>query len=397
MTRSYVGYDMQLREVHQLFEAIQSEARRAFVGQEEALESVLVAMLARGHVLIEGVPGVGKTLLVRTLSHVLGCHSRRIQFTPDLMPSDVTGSSLYNAAKGVFEFKHGPVFTHLLLADEVNRAPAKTQAAMLEAMSERSVTIEGVTHPLPDPFFVLATQNPLESAGTYALPEAQLDRFLFKILIDHPSIEVEKELLRNVRDGFDASNLEAIQLKQVADPRAILSMRSAIQTARVDEEIIQYIAELVSHTRKHRAVQIGASPRAAIALLQTARVEAAIQGRDFVVPDDVKTHGKNVLRHRIILQPDAEIEGVNADEVVDAVLHETKVPGMAAPSRQQAQPQGRFSTFRDHPVPTSDRQPTDPAPSAPSRPAQAPAGSGRARAAGMDPDTIPPTGPGPLK
>ena len=192
---------MDLAELSQMFEQAEDEIRRVFVGQDDVLNSVLVAIMARGHVLLEGVPGVGKTLLVRTLGTVLGCHFRRVQFTPDLMPSDVTGSTLYNSQKGAFEFKHGPVFTHILLADEVNRAPAKTQSAMLEAMAERSVTVDGTTHPLPHPFFVLATQNPLESAGTYALPEAQLDRFLFKVLIDHPTIEVEKQLLRK-RSGW---------------------------------------------------------------------------------------------------------------------------------------------------------------------------------------------------
>lgn len=388
---------MDLREFSQTFEAIEAEIGRIFVGQDEVLNSVLVAMLARGHVLLEGVPGVGKTLLVRTLGEVLGCHFRRVQFTPDLMPSDVTGSTLYNSQKGAFEFKHGPVFTHILLADEVNRAPAKTQSSMLESMAERSVTVDGVTHPLPDPYFVLATQNPLESAGTYALPEAQLDRFLFKVLIDHPAQAVEEALLKNVRDGFDAADLASANLKRVTSAQVFLQMQKAVQTVGVDDKIVSYIASLVGNTRKHRAVQIGASPRAAIALLQTARVEAAIQGRNFVVPDDVKTHGKAVLRHRLILQPDAEIEGVTPDEVVEGVLHETQVPGMgesAQPtpvaSGAPAMPAGSAAT------PPWEQAQTSPAPSAPAHPAGAPVGSGPARTAGMDPDTIPPTGPGPL-
>ncbi len=388
---------MDLREFSQTFEAIEAEIGRIFVGQDEVLNSVLVAMLARGHVLLEGVPGVGKTLLVRTLGEVLGCHFRRVQFTPDLMPSDVTGSTLYNSQKGAFEFKHGPVFTHILLADEVNRAPAKTQSSMLESMAERSVTVDGVTHPLPEPYFVLATQNPLESAGTYALPEAQLDRFLFKVLIDHPAQAVEEALLKNVRDGFDAANLASAKLKRITTAQVFLQMQQAVQTVGVDDKIISYIASLVGNTRKHRAVQIGASPRAAIALLQTARVEAAIQGRNFVVPDDVKTHGKAVLRHRLILQPDAEIEGVTPDEVVEGVLHETQVPGMGesaqatpAASGGQAVPATGAAT------PPWEQAQSSPAPSAPAHPAGAPVGSGPARTAGMDPDTIPPTGPGPL-
>lgn len=395
---------MELIHFAHTFETVEEEVRRVFVGQDEVLSSVLVAMLARGHVLLEGVPGVGKTLLVRALGKVLGCHFRRVQFTPDLMPSDVTGSTLYNSQKGAFEFKHGPVFTHLLLADEVNRAPAKTQSAMLESMAERSVTVDGVTHPLPDPYLVLATQNPLESAGTYALPEAQLDRFLFKVLIDHPAQTVEEELLRKVRDGFDAANLAATNLRPVTTPTGILQMQAAAGRVEVDDKIITYIATLVGHTRRHRAVQIGASPRAAIALLTAGRVEAAIQGRDFVIPDDIKTHGRQVLRHRLILQPDAEIEGVTPDEVIEGVLHETPVPGMGAlstpPWKRNATPSPRSPILIDTPEPLEDHDPTpleNPRPpSAPARPANRPAGSAPARPAGLDPRTLPPTGTGTL-
>ena len=437
---------MHLSQVSQLFERIEEEIGRVFVGQDEVLNAVLVAMLARGHVLLEGVPGVGKTLLVRTLGRVLGCHFRRVQFTPDLMPSDVTGSTLYNSQKGTFEFKHGPVFTHILLADEVNRAPAKTQSAMLESMAERSVTVDGVTHPLPEPYFVLATQNPLESAGTYALPEAQLDRFLFKLLIEHPSQEVEEQLLRNVRDGFDAADLDAAKLQQIATVDHFRAMQSAVEQIQVDDKIIRYIAQLVGHTRRHRAVQIGASPRAAIALLKTSRVEAAVQGREFVVPDDVKTHGKAVLRHRLILQPDAEIEGVTTDEVIEAVLRETQVPGMgerrdgavggsgpshpgvgSGPSRPAvvmgqpaSAPTGTTAEAPRSPATPSAAPTTEPAggpmaatrdrptrpgygapsptlpPSGPARPAMAPSGSRPARPAGLDPDTLPPPTRGPF-
>ena len=395
---------MNLIEFAKTFEAVEDEIRRVFVGQDEVLSSVLVAMLARGHVLLEGVPGVGKTLLVRALGQVLGCHFRRVQFTPDLMPSDVTGSTLYNAQKGAFEFKHGPVFTHLLLADEVNRAPAKTQSAMLESMAERSVTVDGVTHPLPDPYLVLATQNPLESAGTYALPEAQLDRFLFKVLIEHPEQAVEEELLRKVRDGFDAANLAAADLRQVTTPNGIVRMQAASARVEVDDKIITYIATLVGNTRRHRAVQIGASPRAAIALLTASRVEAAIQGRCFVVPDDVKVHGRRVLRHRLILQPDAEIEGVTSDEVIQGVLHETQVPGMGESSK----PPWKRSATADLRTPVIAETPERPEdgdrrlletprpPSAPARPANPPSGTAPARPAGLDPKTLPPTGAGPL-
>lgn len=393
---------MDLREFTQRFAEIEAETRKAFFGQEDILSAVLVAIFARGHVLIEGVPGVGKTLLVRMLGKVLGCHFRRIQFTPDLMPSDVTGSTTYNAQAGTFEFKHGPVFTHVLLADEVNRAPAKTQSSMLEAMQERSVTVDGLTHPLPRPFFVLATQNPIESAGTYALPEAQLDRFLFKLLIEHPPIPVEEAILRNVRDGFDAADLDAVGVQPRATPALVAEMQKVAAEVRVDDQIIHYIATLTAQTRKHRAVQIGASPRAGISLLQVARVEAAVQGRDFVVPDDVKMHGRAVLRHRLILQPDAEIEGMTTDEVIEAVLRETPVPGMgeAARARPAALASlggpgslGRPSGPAAPPVPdmASDllrSHDSGPAPSGPSRPSGAPAADA-SRPATLTPSTRP--------
>lgn len=328
---------MQLTEVTEQIARIQTQVGRVFIGQDDVVDAVLVAILARGHVLLEGVPGVGKTLLVRALGRVLGCEFRRVQFTPDLMPSDVTGASLYNERDGAFEFKKGPIFTELLLADEINRAPAKTQAAMLEAMAERSVTVEGTTHNLGQPFFVLATQNPLESAGTYPLPEAQLDRFLFKLIIQHPDRKVEEQLLRSVRDGFDAADLEATHLEAVTTPSGVVGIQRAVERVVVDDKIISYIARLTENTRRHRAVMVGASPRASIALLTTARVQAVFDGRDFVIPDDVKAHGPGVLRHRLILQPDAEIEGVTTDEVIRGVLHDTEVPGMADRGPQQGQ------------------------------------------------------------
>lgn len=392
---------MDLSQFSANYARIEAETRRAFFGQEDILASVLVAIFARGHVLIEGVPGVGKTLLVRALGKTLGCHFRRIQFTPDLMPSDVTGSTTYNAQKGVFEFKHGPVFTHVLLADEVNRAPAKTQSAMLEAMQERSVTVDGVTNPLPRPFFVLATQNPIESAGTYALPEAQLDRFLFKLLINHPPMPVEEMILRSVRDGFDAADLDALGMKAVASPEIVAEMQQSVQTVRVDDKIIHYISSLVANTRKHRAVHIGASPRAGIALLQVARVEAAVQGRDFVVPDDVKMHGRPVLRHRLILQPDAEIEGVTTDEVIEAVLRETQVPGMGESVRPRSSalaptpevmPSAPLSASSSGVPPATEVVDRGaPPPMAPARPSQAPSAPGPSRPAGLSPSVPPPT------
>lgn len=328
---------MQIQEVHRKLHQVTELASSVFIGQSEVLEGVIAAIMARGHVLLEGVPGVGKTLLVRILGKVLGCDFKRVQFTPDLMPSDITGASLYNEREGRFEFKPGPMFTQLLLADEVNRAPAKTQAAMLEAMAEGSVTVEGVTHPLSGPFFVLATQNPVESAGTYPLPEAQLDRFLFKLLIEHPNIDEEERLLRMAREGFDASRLEEANLQAISSPAELMSMQAAIDGVRVDDTLIGYIAQMASKTRLHSAVLVGASPRASIALLRVARVQAVMEGRDFVIPDDVKTHAPSVLRHRLILQPDAEIEGVTSDEVISAVLRETEVPG----GKTQQEPVGQ--------------------------------------------------------
>jgi MoxR-like ATPase len=281
-------------------------------------------------VLIEGVPGLGKTLLVRTLAHVLGVNFRRIQFTPDLMPSDVTGNNVWSTKLGAFEFVPGPVFTQLLLADEINRAPAKTQAALLEAMQERSVTTDGTTRQLPDPFLVLATQNPVESQGTYPLPEAQLDRFLLKVHVSYPSPEVERGILTNYLNGFDPGNLEALSLRPVLSLERLSAMQRVLAGIEVHPELLEYITQIVTRTRSHPTVYVGASPRASVGLLWTARAAAASQGRSFVVPDDVKSYAHAVLRHRLILHPDAELENVSADDVIGNVLRETAVPKSAA-------------------------------------------------------------------
>ena len=309
---------------------LQTEVGRVLVGQTEVVELVVTAILARGHVLIEGVPGLGKTLLVRTLGHVLGCQSKRIQFTPDLMPTDVTGGNVFNQKLQGFEFVPGPVFTQLLLGDEINRAPAKTQSALLEAMQERSVSIDGVTRPLPRPFTVIATQNPVESQGTYPLPEAQLDRFLVKVDVGHPTREVEKQILLNHAAGFDSSALEQTGLEQVATAEQVQAMQATLQQIAVDDAILDYITDIVARTRAHRSIDLGASPRASIALLAAGRARAAMKGRDFVVPDDIKTLAGSVLRHRIILVPDAEFEGITADECVREILDDAPVPKSAA-------------------------------------------------------------------
>ncbi|MBN2573887.1 MAG: MoxR family ATPase [Deltaproteobacteria bacterium] len=317
---------MDTNEFKTTFDKIRGEVERALVGQTELVEHALVALLARGHVLLEGAPGLGKTLLVRVLGRVLACDHRRIQFTPDLMPSDVSGGNVWNQQKSAFEFLKGPVFTQLLLADEINRAPAKTQSALLEAMQERQVTVDGVTRPLPEPFLVMATQNPIESQGTYPLPEAQLDRFMFKLAVLPPSREVESAILRNHLAGFDAQALDRLQLAQVVAPAGLLDMQAHARGLRVDEGIVAYIADIVCRTRGHRSLYYGASPRASIALLHGAQARAASRGRDFVIPDDVKALAPAVLRHRVGLQPDAEIEGMSTDDCVAEILRDVRVP-----------------------------------------------------------------------
>jgi MoxR-like ATPase len=309
------------------FDRLRAQMARVVVGQEELVFGLLVTALAGGHALIEGAPGLGKTLVARSFARVSGATFKRIQFTPDLMPSDVTGSSIFERAGGTFTFVPGPIFCQLLLADEINRAPAKTQSALLEAMQDHQVTVDGTSRPLPSPFIVVATQNPVESQGTYPLPEAQLDRFLMKVTVADPPKDVEQRIVKNHATGFDPTDLSG--LEAATTPAEIGAMQKAAQGVRVDDSIVGYIVDLARRTREDRAIELGASPRASIAMMKAAQVVAASEGRDFVTPDDVKPVSKPVLRHRINLHPDAELQGVTADERIEEILRAAPVPRAA--------------------------------------------------------------------
>lgn len=317
---------MEIAEIAPLFERVLAEVSRVVVGQTELIEATLVALLCEGHVLIEGVPGVGKTLLVNTLSHVLDSPFRRIQFTPDLMPSDITGHSIFNAQEQRFQFNQGPIFTSLLLADEINRAPAKTQSALLEAMQERQVTVDGHVYPLTAPFITIATQNPLEQEGTYPLPEAQLDRFMFKLIVGYPSIEHEGEILNNYIRGHDHRQLESYQLQSLLSGPQIVAIQKAIVGVIVEPPIVKYITSIVSRSRNSAQIEVGASPRASVSLLLAGRAMAACRGRNFVTPDDIKQLVPWVLRHRLRLNPEADIEGVTVDGVIQDLLDAVEAP-----------------------------------------------------------------------
>ncbi|OKJ00767.1 AAA family ATPase [Streptomyces sp. CB01249] len=307
-------------------EALRSEIAKAVVGQDPAVTGLVVALLCRGHVLLEGVPGVAKTLLVRALAASLELDTKRVQFTPDLMPSDVTGSLVYDARTTEFSFQPGPVFTNLLLADEINRTPPKTQSSLLEAMEERQVTVDGMSRPLPDPFLVAATQNPVEYEGTYPLPEAQLDRFLLKLTVPLPTREDEVAVLTRHADGFDPRDLKAAGIHPVAGPAELEAARAAVAGTTVSPEIAGYVVDICRATRDSPSVSLGVSPRGATALLSTARAWAWLTGRDYVTPDDVKALALPTLRHRIQLRPEAQMEAVTPDSVITAVLAQVPVP-----------------------------------------------------------------------
>ncbi len=317
---------MDIPQAGQHARRIVDELAKVIVGQEEALEQMTVALLAGGHALIEGVPGTAKTLMARTLAHVTGTEFRRIQFTPDLMPSDILGVSIYNTATGAFVFRPGPIFSDIVLADEINRAPAKTQSALLEAMQESQATVDGTSHALSETFTVFATQNPVEFEGTYPLPEAQVDRFMLNIFVGYPAEEVEAEILDRSDAGFDASDLSTAALETVLDRPALGAIRAAVRSVHMEEDVRRYVTRIVRATRDLPEVSLGASPRAAVLLAQAAKAFAVVQGRDFTTPDDVKAMAPPALRHRVLLLPEAEVEGRTPDETLRELLLAIEVP-----------------------------------------------------------------------
>ncbi len=318
--------DAQVEKTFTIAARVREEIGRALVGQEDAVFHTLVALFAGGHILMEGVPGLGKTLLVRALAKTFGGSFARIQFTPDLMPSDVTGHAMYDAKAQEFHVRKGPVFTHLLLADEINRAPAKTQAALLEVMQENQVTIEGQAHALPRPFLVMATQNPLEQEGTYPLPEAQLDRFLLKVLIDYPSAEEETRLVERVTLGQVGDALNVADVQTVVSEQTIASVQQVVSRVTVDPRLVDYAVRITRATRQWHGLAMGAGPRGGIALIRAARAAAVLAQRDFVTPEDVKAVALPALRHRIVLSPEFELEGHAVDKVLGGLLEQVEAP-----------------------------------------------------------------------
>lgn len=309
-----------------LHEAARQEIAKVIVGQDDVIEQTLICLFAGGHVLIEGIPGTAKTLLVRVLACIFACSFKRIQFTPDLMPSDIVGTNVFDPAGANFVFRPGPIFAELILGDEINRAPAKTQAALLEAMQERQVTVDGISHQLPPVFTVFATQNPVEQEGTYPLPEAQLDRFMMKVLVTYPAAAQEVEILRVHQQGLRVDNLERFGLRQVGGMAELLAAQNDIRTRTIRDELLDYVARVVRATRENLKVDVGASPRSGLMLLMAAKARAALQGRPHVIPDDVKAVTKPVLRHRILMKPGAEIDGFTTDQVLDEILARTEIP-----------------------------------------------------------------------
>ena len=311
-----------LTAVGAIAQAIGSEVQKVIIGKSHVIDNVLVNILSNGNLLFEDYPGLAKTLMTNTFADALGCDFKRVQFTPDLLTADITGTNIYDAKKGEFTFKPGPIFCNLLLSDEINRAPPKTQAALLEAMQEKQVTIGTVTHKLPAPFLTMATQNPVEQEGTYPLPEAQLDRFMFKMSVGYPSRSDEDEILsRRI-----ARKKDAVEVETITDPARVVAMQQAIEDVYVDPAVRMYMVEIVTQTREHNQVLVGSSPRGSQALLKTSRAAAAMRGRDFVTPDDVKSIANLAVAHRLILKPEHQIKGVNTEDIIKEILRTVPVP-----------------------------------------------------------------------
>lgn len=313
-----------LEELKNAVESLKAQLSAHIIGQDKFIELLIVGLLADGHVLIEGVPGVAKTVTAKLFAKTLDTSFSRIQFTPDLMPSDVIGTSVLNAKTSDFEFKPGPIFSNIVLIDEINRAPAKTQAALFEVMEERQITVDGIQHKMPPPFMVVATQNPIEQEGTYALPEAQLDRFLFKIKVEYPSLEDEVKILKSHHERKGV--LPQDRIEAVLHPEKLSILRKQIQEVRIESKLISYIAQIVSKTRNHPHLYLGGSPRASIAVMNAAKAVAAVYGRDFVIPEDIKQILSPVLGHRIILSPEREMEGTTTENVLEMIAHSVEVP-----------------------------------------------------------------------
>jgi MoxR-like ATPase len=313
-----------LTALRESVDQIKKEIGKIIIGQERMIDLLIVSILSDGHALLEGVPGVAKTLTAKLMAKVISADFSRIQFTPDLMPSDVLGTSIFNVKKSEFEFKKGPVFSNIILVDEINRAPAKTQAALFEVMEEKQVTIDGHTYMMSEPYIIIATQNPIEQEGTYRLPEAQLDRFLFKINVGYPSAEEETTLLKEFNKRKENNDINQIQAILTAEN--IISYREKVREIMVEEHLFTYISSIVHETRKNQALYLGASPRASLAILSSAKAFAAIRGRDFITPEDIKDVAGPVMRHRVILTPEKEMEGSNADEVINEIISKVEVP-----------------------------------------------------------------------
>lgn len=314
-----------LQELNDAITAIKAEIGKIIVGQQQTIELLLTAILADGHVLIEGVPGVAKTLTAKLLARTINTDFSRIQFTPDLMPSDVLGTSVFNPKLIDFEFKKGPIFSNIILVDEINRAPAKTQSALFEVMEERQATIDGITYPMSSPFIVMATQNPIEHEGTYRLPEAQLDRFLFKILVNYPTAQQEVEVLRGHHQRINLAEAIA-EIQSILQSQQLAELRKKTHQIHVEDKLLEYIAQIILQTRNNKSLFLGASPRASVALLNSSKALAAIRGRDFVTPEDIQELAPAVLRHRILLTPEHEMEGATPDDIVAQLLQKIEVP-----------------------------------------------------------------------